>query len=163
MIESIVRLLMKWCERRGKVVHICGTADSSDVYLVRYLVLKSKWMNIYIHEFLRSDRDDLHDHPWHFMTYLVKGSYIEWKYNERTGRDAITFRTEKSNRLVFRKATDQHRVEVREKLLVSERHKAPLTLFVSGPIMREWGFIREMKRGSLRYRKWIHWKTYLGQ
>lgn len=159
MINSIVQLLIRWVEKRGKTIYITGTADSSDVYLVRYPVLKSRWMNIYIHQFLRSDRDDLHDHPWHFMTYLVKGSYIEWKYHK--GRDTITFRNENANRLIFRKATDQHRIEVQEKLLVSERHKAPLTLFISGPILREWGFVKEEKRGHLRHRKWIHRKTYL--
>ena len=158
----MIDFLMKWCERRGKVVNITGTAGDGDTYMIRYIVLKNRFCNIYIHQFLRSDRDDLHDHPWHFMTYLVRGAYKEWKYNKKTGRDDITFRSVKYNRLVFRKATDQHRVEVYHDLKQHEKDKAALTLFISGPILREWGFIKEVNRGPLRYRSWIHWRKYLG-
>jgi hypothetical protein len=162
MVKFIIQLLISWVERRSKTILITGTAGPDDVYLVRYPVLKTSWMNIYIHRFLRSDRDDLHDHPWHFLTYLVSGAYKEWKYNPKTGQDEITFRTENHKRLVFRKAKDQHRVEVFEDLKIEDKEKAPLTLFISGPIIRDWGFIREEKRGHLRHRKWVYWKTYLG-
>lgn len=185
MLESLVNRLMKWCERRGKVFKITGTAGPEDVYLIRYYVIKSKFLNVFIHQFLRSDRDDLHDHPWNFCTYLVKGSYTENKFNPETGEIEKTRRVNrkvpysymtktykdfsgkevvipynqrytltKSNVFVTRKATDLHQVVVDKDLKEYEKDQAALTLFVSGPSFREWGFV---KAG-----KWIDWKSYLG-
>ena len=81
MIEWLTEKLMAWCTKRGKVFKITGTGGADDVYLIRYYVLKSKYLNVFIHQFLRSDRDDLHDHPWNFCTYLVRGAYDEKKWS----------------------------------------------------------------------------------
>lgn len=185
IIQKAVEFLMKWCEKRGKVVHITGTAGPDDVYMVRHLVLKSRFCNIYIHQFLRSDRDDLHDHPWNFLTYLVHGAYTENKWNEETKQIEQTRRSASEycevvdgtvypnlNRLVFRRATDQHQVVVDRDLKLSEKNEAALTLFISGPIMREWGFIKNVTPQNdgvtpisekyLPIRKWIPWREYLG-
>ena len=37
--------------------------------------------NIFIHKFLKSDPDDLHDHPWAFRTLILKGGY--WEHTEQ--------------------------------------------------------------------------------
>lgn len=162
MLEKLVHSLMQWCEKRGKVFKITGTAGPDDVYLIRYYVLKSRWCNIFIHQFLRSDRDDLHDHPWNFCTYLVSGSYTEkmrvYAHNSDGSylsyHDDLTRRTTESNRFVFRKATDQHQVIVDQDLKEKDKDKAALTLFISGPTKREWGFIKD--------NKWVEWREYLG-
>lgn len=176
MIEKLVEAAIKYCERRGKVVNITGTAGPDDVYMIRHMVMKNRFCNIYIHQFLRSDRDDLHDHPWHFATFLVRGAYTERKWNPRTEQIDSTRRTTTSNRFVWRKATDQHQVVVDRDLKPSEKGEAALTLFVSGPIIREWGFIREvmvrpfdelthtinMIYAPIKIRRWIPWRKYLG-
>lgn len=177
MIESICQYLMKWCERRGKVLKITGSGGEDDIYLIRYYVLKSKWYNIFIHQFLRSDRDDMHDHPWNFVTYLVKGSYLEKRWNHETQcvdsiyranyQDTYGYGPVTKNRLVFRKATDQHQVVVDCDLKEAEKDQAALTLFVSGPTKREWGFVREgcffNESGvGVTIREWVPWREYLG-
>lgn len=187
MIEFLCEKLMAWCERNGRVFKITGTAGPDDVYLIRYYVIRSKWFNVFLHQFLRSDRDDLHDHPWHFATYLVRGAYSEVKWNEKIKGVEYTYRQNQDtycevvdgytgrarfNTLVFRKATDQHQVVVFQDLKEAEKHLAPLTLFVSGPTFREWGFIKEITTQndgvtpiSEQYRplrKWIGWREYLG-
>lgn len=186
LIFFLTQFLMQWCERRGRVFKITGTAGSEDVYMIRYYVVKSRWFNFFIHQFLRSDRDDLHDHPWNFCTYLVRGAYTEQKYNDQTGtvertrrenlvipysysvkpgvpKDAVRIPEEfverktflrKQNTFVFRKATDLHRVVVDQDLKESRKDEAALTLFFSGPHVREWGFVQAGK--------WIPWKKYLG-
>lgn len=184
MIEYLVEKLMKWCERTGRIFKITGTAGPDDVYLVRYYVFKSNWFNIFIHQFLRSDRDDLHDHPWNFATYLVRGSYCERKWNEDFKISEVIRRVDKlsmasfggsgnhkTNRFVFRKATDQHQVLVDKDLKENEKDQAALTICVTGRTQREWGFIKEITVQddgitpiSEKYRpirKWIPWRKYL--
>lgn len=180
-MEALVKLLMNWCTKKGRVFKITGTAGPDDVYLIRYYVIRSKYMNVFIHQFLRSDRDDLHDHPWNFCTYLVKGAYTENKYNEALNKVESTRRQNtvtrangivtwiRQNTLVFRKATDQHQVVVDRDLKESEKDQAALTLFISGPTKREWGFIKEEDsmfynelKAGIKTRRWIDWRTYLG-
>lgn len=208
MLERIVERIAAWCERKGKVFRITGTGGPSDVYLVRYYVLKSRWLNIFIHRFMRSDRDDMHDHPWDFATYLVRGAYTENKWNPSNGTVVVTRRANQveyaklreffnlsptrhqENRLVFRRATDQHQVLTDDSYpdTPDGRSRAPLTVCVTGPTRREWGFVKEeyellgeftpeeawqqtglvVPEGKVaRYyrskgRRWTQWREYLG-
>jgi hypothetical protein len=48
------------------------------VHFRRYRLLATPWFNIYIHQILKSDEEaHMHDHPWHFQSYIIKGSYAE--------------------------------------------------------------------------------------
>ncbi len=181
MVKFVVHKLMAWCERKGRVLKITGSAGADDVYLIRYYVVRSKYFNVFIHQFLRSDRDDLHDHPWNFVTYLVSGSYTENRFNEKTGKVEATRRINapyndymqtvhlRQNVFVYRKATDQHQVVVDQDLKEKDKDKAALTLFISGPTKREWGFIKEEdsmffneRQAGIKTRTWVDWRTYLG-
>ena len=48
-------------------------------YLERYyLFLKEREdfpFNIFLHRFIKSDPDDLHDHPWSFRSIILKGGW----------------------------------------------------------------------------------------
>ena len=187
MIRRLVLAIIDWCERTGRVQEITGTHGQDDVYLIRYLVFRSALCNVYVHHFLRSDRDDMHDHPWDFFTYLVRGEYHEHKWDD--GGVIITRRANwksstylpKENLLVFRKATDQHRVMVLQSYTRTDRHLAPLSVCITGPRRREWGFWRESyepeevggffdhKTNAYRpvmqqrpVRRFVYWRTYLG-
>lgn len=171
LIIFVTNALINWAEKRGRVLKITGTAGPDDVYLVRWYIVKSKYFNFWVHKFLRSDRDDLHDHPWNFATYLVSGAYTENKWNEKIKQVEQTRRAAylhpddghfiKLNRFVFRKATDQHQVVVDRDLTMKELDQAATTLFFSGPTKREWGFVRQYS-GSLGVRLWVPWREYLG-
>lgn len=185
LLLKLTNYLMKRAERKGRVFKITGTAGPDDVYLIRYYIIKSQYFNFFIHQFLRSDRDDLHDHPWDFCTYLVSGAYTENKYNPKT-REVEKIRRAnyavkeggarfKKNTFVFRKATDQHQVVVDKDLKEYQKDHAALTIFMSGRTQREWGFIkteispvthidafgRDVDLESTK-RTWIKWTKYLG-
>jgi len=181
ILEKIVEAAMRWAEKNDRVMRITGTAGPEDVYLIRYYIVKSKYFNLFIHQFLRSDRDDLHDHPWNFCTFLVRGSYTEKKWNEKEQRVQTIRRKvgrRNKNRFVFRKATDQHQVLVDRDLKLAEKDQAALTIFMSGPTKREWGFVKEVwvddppfeiSPGVVidihmqhKERRWVDWRTYLG-
>lgn len=48
------------------------------VFFIRYTLLKTRWGGLYLHRFYRSDGSRcLHDHPWPFVTLILRGGYFE--------------------------------------------------------------------------------------
>lgn len=168
MFKRIIDWLARRCERRSEGVQFITGTDPSDVYMVRYILLKTSWVSIYIHQFLRSDRDSYHDHPWNFWTYIVSGKYIEhrpwyatrardWnQYHSGGKRDVTCERGVDKNRFSYRDAECLHWVEIDQTYRFEDRYSAPTTICITGPKWREWGFIDPKIDG------WIHWKEYLG-
>lgn len=97
-----------------------------------HLIPRNRLFNVYLHQFLRSDEDEaLHDHPWLFnLSILLKGEYVE-----RTIRaGGVNVRAERrAGQWKLRIGPAPHRVEMRE-------NAECWTLFVTGPIVRVWGF-----------------------
>jgi hypothetical protein len=101
-------------------------------YLRRWWVIpRNPFLNVYLHEILRSDDDRAgHDHPWVNETFVIQGSYEEVVYYRRSERIRL-IRSEGER--VRREAVDTHR------LIIPEGGRA-VTLFTTGPVIREWGF-----------------------
>ena len=105
-----------------------------------YLIPHNRWFNIYLHNIRRSDDDRaLHDHPWHNVSIILKGEYLE------VHPAGVQYWPRWS--IIFRKATARHR------LILHERHKGAWTLFITGPKIREWGFW--CPRG------FVHWRNFV--
>lgn len=115
--------------------------DPDRPYLRRWwIVPRNVGLNVYLHEILRSDDDRaLHDHPWDNRSMLLIGGYIEHTPAGSFGREAGS--------IVNRAATDAHRLEVVE-------GKSAVSLFMTGPKIREWGFL--CPQG------WRHWRDFTG-
>lgn len=91
---------------------------------------------LYLHHFCRSDYDRaLHNHPWWFVSILLKGDYYEYLNNEH-----VMHRTAPS--VVFRGLERSHRIELPVYLDndYAVREKPCWTLFITGPPVRPWGF-----------------------
>ena len=74
---------LSWLDRRGRKRIVYDRIDN-EPYLERYyLFLKDRGehfpFNIFLHKFLKSDIDDLHDHPWPYATLILRGGYWEWR------------------------------------------------------------------------------------
>lgn len=112
-------------------------------YLERYyLFLKDRKrfpFNIFLHRFLKSDPDDLHDHPWEFRTLILKGGYWEYTKEGKFWRGPLTYR--------YAPLGTFHRVEL------DKNCPYCWTLFIPGRRVKDWGF--ETKDG------WIHHEKYL--
>ena len=108
-------------------------------YLRRWwLIPRNRFFNVYLHQFIRSDDDRaLHDHPWWNVSILLRGRY-------REHRLGLPPRDLRSGRIVFRRALAAHRVEL--------THGQCWTLFLTGPRIREWGFL--CPQG------WRHWREF---
>ena len=134
-------MLLKLLERLGRR-RIVMDRINDEPYLERYyLFLKDRQrfpFNVFLHKFLKSDPDDLHDHPWPYATLILKGGYWETTPEGRFWRSPGHFRICKANSL--------HRIEL-------DPSVECWTVFMPGPKQREWGFI---KNGT-----WTQWEQYL--
>lgn len=109
---------------------IVGT--KADPYLRRWwLIPRNRFLNVYLHCFHRSDDDRaLHDHPWWSLSLLLCGRYFE----QTISAGGINHRREyRMGAWRRRGARFAHRVEIKP----GERC---WTLFITGPVIREWGF-----------------------
>jgi hypothetical protein len=139
----------RWLARR---VHawavgttICRDPDflvggASDPYLRRWwLIPRNRWMNIYLHEFLRDDEDRAcHCHPWVSLSLSLNQSLDEIWLDRRYGFCIERRRSIDAGTVVLRRAKFAHRMVVPEPRV--------LTLFITGPVVREWGFWCDRER-----------------
>ncbi|WP_225899696.1 hypothetical protein [Croceicoccus gelatinilyticus] len=111
-----------------------------DNYMHRWFVVpRNPWQNVYLHRILKSDDDRaLHDHPWDNRTLVIVGRYIE---HLADGRQVLRV----AGDVIERSADTLHRLEV----LPGE---GAVTLFMTGPKKREWGFA--CPQG------WVHWEDF---
>lgn len=60
--------------------------DSDDGnYLTRWRLIQTPWFGIYLHRFDGPDpRMTLHDHPWRFVSFVLRGGYIERRLDPAT-------------------------------------------------------------------------------
>jgi hypothetical protein len=145
----IKKLFQRWNRHRVIMDRVNG-----EPYLERYYVfLKNRErfpFNIFVHKFLKSDPDDVHDHPWPYATLILRGGYWEWipvfnthgaKVHEYSvWRGAGSFR--------FASANSFHRIEL-------DPEVECWTLFMPGVKQRDWGFLVK--------NQWIQWQEYLAQ
>lgn len=104
-----------------------------------FMIPKNLQQNVYLHRLLRSDEDVMHDHPWDNTSYVIAGGFIE-----HTPEGSI--RREPGD-IIHRKATDAHWLEL-------EPGYQSISLFFTGPKIREWGF--HCPKG------WQHWRDFTG-
>lgn len=52
--------------------------DGEGNYLTRWRVIQTPWAALYLHRFDGPDpRPTLHDHPWNFVSVMLRGGYVE--------------------------------------------------------------------------------------
>lgn len=94
-------------------------------YLRRYHIFESKWFRIYLHKISLSDADPcMHDHPWWFISFILRGGYTE-----HTPKG--TFQRRPGN-VLYNPIPWLHRLELK---------KPAWTLLIGGPVSRVWGFM----------------------
>jgi len=110
--------------------YIGGQADP---YMLRwYLIPRNRWLNVYQHKFMRDDDDRaLHDHPWWFVSLVIRGGY-------REHLDAGASLIRRACSVAFRPAAHRHRVAL---FPAADGGRRPCwTLIITGRKSRTWGF-----------------------
>jgi hypothetical protein len=146
-------MLLRLLERLGRKRIVMDRVENAP-YLERYyLFLRERErfpFNVFLHKFLKSDPDDVHDHPWPYATLILKGGYWEWVPVFNTLGQKISEIQHWRGPGHFRvsSANSYHRIELDPDITA-------WTLFMPGPKQREWGFLVK--------NKWIQWEQYLKQ
>jgi hypothetical protein len=125
---------------------------NNEPYLERYyLFLKDRDnfpFNIFLHKFLKSDPDDVHDHPWSYATLILKGGYWEWvpQFDSLGKKCGEIAHWRHPGHFRICEASSYHRIELDPAITC-------WTLFMPGRKQRDWGFLTKGK--------WVQWEQYL--
>ena len=144
---------LRWLERRGRK-RVVMDRINNEPYLERYyLFLKDRKrfpFNVFLHRFLKSDPDDVHDHPWPYATIILKGGYYEWipQFNSDGQKIGELQIWRGPGHFRISGATSYHRIEL-------DPGVDCWTLFMPGAKVRDWGFLVK--------NKWVQWEEYLKQ
>lgn len=140
----VAKQTIRGCEARG---------DGDSVYMVRYAFPRILGLvRMCLHIFHRSDADELHDHPWGFVSVILWRGYVEvtpcatcGPFSNYSGCRYRQRRRVWPGMILFRRATHRHRVELID-------GKKAVTLVFMGKRWREWGFFTS--------KGWQQWQAY---
>lgn len=140
---SLTDWLLRIAERRPPDFTVKRT---DGIYLSRWwLIPRNRLFNIYLHRFDGDDEDRaLHDHPWFNCSIILKGAYNEHRIMSG-GCERV--RRYNAGAIKFRSPWAAHRVTLIE--------NPTWTLFITGPVMRSWGF--HCVKG------WRHWRDFVDE
>lgn len=131
-------MLREWFKRlrSGQPHFVVGGHD--DPYMLRwYLIPRNRFFNLYLHKFMRDDNDQaLHDHPWWFVSLMLKGGYFEIVPHWDGVSNKVLSR--RAGSVAFRPATHRHRVVL---FTSPAGTRQPCwTIVATGRAKRSWGF-----------------------
>ena len=116
--------------KRGKwlSVQLIQRKDGVTYLHRRFLLPRNRFLNIYLHKFISSDEADaLHDHPWHSLSFLIRGVVIEHTEN---GLKVLI-----APKIKFRPASYKHRLTV-----LGHPYKPAISILFTANTIRNWGF-----------------------
>jgi hypothetical protein len=147
----MIKAFLNWLDSIGRKRVIMDRADNEPYFERYYVFLKDRTrfpFNVFIHKFLKSDPDDVHDHPWPYATLILKGGYYEWvpQFDANGNMSCEVRKWRGAGHFRICKPTSYHRIELKPGVTA-------WTMFMPGPKKREWGFLVK--------NKWIHNDTYL--
>lgn len=120
-------------------------------YLDRWHIVRTPFFRVYLHRFRRPDQDwELHDHPFAFVSVGLRGMY-----DEEVGFDGSLHLprpgqpSQRQRKVIYRRASLPHRIMRLWGYYVNGeanehwgplRPPKPVTLVITGPKFRSWGF-----------------------
>jgi hypothetical protein len=105
-------------------------------YLTRWRIVQTPLFGVYLHRMDGPDpRPTLHDHPWNFVSFVLRGGYIE-----RVLVDVLPGTTQRRTvtRLNVKRATDLHYI-----ISLLHDRKPTWTLMFVGRRKRVWGYVED--------------------
>jgi hypothetical protein len=141
-------------EKRWKLFQRHDIQDMFEpvIYLRRYILVETPWFALYLHKINRPDADRaMHDHPWNFSTFILKGGYLE-----RVPNINPPFEIVDNGKYITRKWTrgSLHTIRLNQFHTIHELLRVPTwSLMLVGPRKQNWGFLT--KDG------WVDHVTYI--
>ena len=132
---------------------VIGSPD--DPLLVRYIIFRCPAFGVFIHHMYRSDYDRaIHNHPWQFVSVVLKGGYTE--IHDQTIDGSQTSITHKPGSVLVRPAEWRHRfcLPIIREMATDGMvvYQKSITLVIVGRRTQKWGFFTD--------RGWCWWRKY---
>lgn len=127
--------IMDYFGRRHVIYDIIDNKPYLEIY---YIFLKNREnfpFNIFLHRFLKSDPDDVRDHPLAFRTLILAGGYWEFTDEGKIWRGPLSY--------IYAPSNTFYRVELDKNIHYCWR------LFIPSKSFKEWGF--RTKDGWLKH------------
>lgn len=112
---------------------------------------RDRWA-VRVHHIVTEDLDrELHDHPWDFVSVILRGGYVEARpfgtepdFGAPDGGERVQLIERKAGSIAFRRATDRHRIV----FVLPDTW----TLFITSPKRQWWGFYTQAGK--------VHWRAF---
>lgn len=131
-VDSARARRWEWCRRQFDLVR----ARDGVTYLTRWWIIKTPLGGVALHRMQGPDaRDTLHDHPWTFLSVVLRGGYTERRL--RPGDMTVDEQHIVTRCNLVRAGVDAHSIRA--------LHRTPTwTLLIVGPVRRTWGFLEHI-------------------
>lgn len=127
-------------------------APDGEPYIYRWHVVpRNEEGNVYLHLQVADDPErPLHDHPWDNQSVILAGGYREVYVEHPDNLWVPRERLATEGRVIQRRAEEAHR------LFLLPGSAYTISLFSTGPVVRDWGFwFLGEAQGLLRPRQWV--------
>jgi hypothetical protein len=119
--------------------------DPAQTYLARLRIVQTPWFALYLHRMDGPDsRPTLHDHPWNFLSVVLRGGYIERRLDPTT-------MTVDEHRVVRR----WNRMRTHDAHAITSLLRVPTwTLLLVGARRRTWGYLEPTPGRQFHHWTW---------
>ena len=125
-----------------RMFEVPDATEPDRVYLRRLRIVQTPWFGLYLHWIFLPDRDrDPHDHPWPFVSWVLRGGYTE-----------TTWTTPVDLQQHVRNRWSAHRISTRVAHSIDQLQPRTVTLVAVGRRCRDWGFWTPTG--------WVHYAAY---
>lgn len=105
--------------------------NPKEVSRIRWRIIHTPWFGIYLHKWNKPDpRQTPHNHPWPFISFILKGLYVEIRCETPSGGKPRVYNLVKWINFVRR--TDFHFVDIAS--------KGTISLMFVGKTHEDWGY-----------------------
>lgn len=135
MLTAIITivLLVLYLKYQFKISHFMR---EDKLYLTRYSLFNVYFFSAKIHVIHKSDPEEPHDHPWNYVSIILKGGY--WEVTNSYPRALDVLKWHKPGSILFRNGNKLHR-------LVVPVSKKCVSLILCSKKYRDWGFLKGYK------------------
>lgn len=107
---------------------------------IRYRIFQTPWFGLYVHRFDNADYRTFHDHPWSFVSIIVRGGYVEATPHNNalvvSAEPYTDYKIIRAGSINHKKATELH-------YIADLLRKPTWTIMLTGKRERVWGFVDE--------------------
>jgi hypothetical protein len=115
-------------------------------YLARLRIIQTPWFGVYLHDIYEPDGDrDPHNHPWKFISIVLRGYYVERVYPDPAGHPHYFLAH-------MHKRFSAHRMDTTSAHRIVTAAPGLKTLILTGKRQSGWGFYRDGE--------YISWQDY---